>query len=140
MGAHSGFRLAISRGDQAYVDRTFTSRAHRAYRAFLDRPQEFSLRFRPHLGDLIEEEGAALSSAEKPEILRVGAAEGAPLVAKELTFNEVLGDRCELNAMTGALFLLPASCSARATSSFPVPLSPTIRTVPRVFAAASILL
>src|SRR5262249_36757783 len=55
--------------------------------------QELRLQLGAQLGDLVEEEGAALCELDTAAVARRGAREGAPLVAEELALQERLRQR-----------------------------------------------
>src|SRR5690606_11450754 len=67
--------------------------AHAHERAGLEHPQEFHLQLRGHLGDLVEEDGAAVRALEEALVLPVGAREAAALVAEQLALDELRRDR-----------------------------------------------
>ena len=52
----------------------------------LERAEELHLKRGGHLGDLVEEQRAAIGLLEKPELAAGGAGEGTPHVAEELGF------------------------------------------------------
>src|SRR6185437_10359951 len=58
--------------------------------ARLERPEEFDLSAHRDIADLVEEERAAVGVLEPPFPLAVGAGEGAPDVAEQLAFEDVL--------------------------------------------------
>jgi hypothetical protein len=42
--------------------------AHRPHRPLLEQAQQLALRFRRHLGDLVQKQGAALGGTEQPQM------------------------------------------------------------------------
>ena len=76
------------------------------------------------LADLVEEQGAAVRLAEIPFLLLHGAGVGPAGGAEELRGHQRRRMAPRLTAMNGPLAGGPASCSAGATSSLPVPVSP----------------
>ena len=79
--------------------------------------------------------------SNRPGLLAVGSGEGAPLVAEQLALDQALGQRPAVDPDEGAGGARSSGgASAAATSSLPVPLSPTIRTGASVAAARPIAL
>ena len=92
--------------------------------------QQPRLQVERHVADLVEEQRAAVGLLEAAAARRLRAGEGAALVAEQFAFEQVLGDRRGVDRDERALAARGlCSCSARATSSLPVPLSPVISTV-----------
>ena len=82
------------------------------------------------LADLVEEERARRRPARRgPRRGAVGAGERAAHVAEELALEEVLGQRGAVLCDEGRRARGPWEWIARAQSSLPVPLSPSISTV-----------
>ena len=94
----------------------------------LQHPQQSRLRVQRHVADLVEEQRAAFGLLE-PAGRRVGAGERAALVAEQLGLDQVARDRRQVDGDERAVAPTAKSCSARATSSLPVPDSPVISTV-----------
>ena len=71
---------------------------------------------------------------EQPGVVAVGPGEGAPDVAEELVLEQVVRDRRAVDGQEQRAIAVagPSACSARATSSLPVPDSPVISTLLRV--------
>ena len=86
------------------------------------------------LADLVEEERPALGQLELALALDVGAGEGAALVPEELGLEEGLGDGAAVDGHEGSVAPRAPAWMARAISSLPVPLSPSMRTVASVLA------
>src|SRR5262249_61021908 len=55
--------------------------------------QQLGLQLGTHLGDLVEEQRAALGRPEQPDELADGAAECTPLVSEELALDQVTWQR-----------------------------------------------
>jgi hypothetical protein len=101
-------------------------------------PEELDLQLHRHLRHLVEEEGAVRRSLEHTVVPSIGAGEAAPLVTEELALNEHGRERAAIQC---DIRPVPASAQVvkvRATSSLPVPLSPTMRTVAFVGATREI--
>ena len=90
----------------------------------LQEAQQLDLQRQRQVADLVEEQGAAVGDLDLAECRLGGAGEGALLVAEQLAFEQRLGNR---GAVDGdeSLFRPLISCSARASSSLPVPDSPS---------------
>src|SRR5207247_1719214 len=78
--------------DDARVDRVRLAAADAQGLALLQRAQELHLDVRRDLGDLVEEERAAVGALEAAGARRDGAREGALLVAEELALEDTLGE------------------------------------------------
>ena len=89
------------------------------------------------LADLVEEQRAAVGQLEAALALRDGAGERALLVTEQLALEQRLGQRraVDRHERAGAR-RAEKRCSARATTSLPVPVSPVISTDELVCAAA----
>ena len=93
----------------------------------LEDAEELRLQLEGQLADLVEEDRAAVGRLERAGALPVGAGERAPLVTEELGLDQVLADRAAVHddeGLAGAWAVLVDR--ARAASSFPVPVSPTM--------------
>ena len=103
--------------------------AERLDRPLLQHAQQLGLRRQRHLGDLVEQQRAAVGRLEAAVAALDRAGERAALVAEQLRLEQRLRER---RAVDGDERLARArvlrSCSVRATSSLPVPLSPVIST------------
>jgi hypothetical protein len=83
-----------------------------------------------YVADFVQENRAVLGQGKPPGLVLAGIREGACLVAEELGFDQCVGqrpavDRNERPSAMGAVVVW----MARAISSLPVPLAPSIRTV-----------
>ena len=85
--------VAVARRHDAHIDEFGVGGAHGTDLAFLQHPEQLRLERQRHLGDLVQEQGAAVGDVEEPALLFGGAGEGATLVAEELALEQVLGER-----------------------------------------------
>ena len=85
--------VAMGGGDDADVDRDLAATADSLHRPFLEHAQQLHLHVGGHVADLVEEEGAALRFLELALMLRVGASEGAFLMAEKDGFEQIARDR-----------------------------------------------
>src|SRR5690606_14391805 len=85
-------QVLVGRGDDADVDRLGPRLAHLCHHSLLECAQELDLQRGRHLADLVEEEGAAVRRLELADAGLRSAGEGAPHVAEEFAFQEVLGE------------------------------------------------
>ena len=90
---HGPLQVAVAGRDQADVDRDRACAADAVDLALLDRAQELGLQARLHLADLVQEQRAATGLLEPPDPPRHGAGERALLVAEQLGFEQMVGDR-----------------------------------------------
>jgi hypothetical protein len=91
--------------------------------------RSFTCTERRELADLVEEERAPRGAREAALAPRERAREGAALVAEELGLEDVSGMAEQLTATKGPRARLDRSWMKRASSSLPVPLSPSTSTV-----------
>ena len=113
-------------------------RAERLDGPLLQHAQQLGLGRQRDLGDLVEQQRAAVGRLEAAVAALDRAGERAALVAEQLGLEQRLGergavDRDERLARAREL----RSCSVRATSSLPVPLSPVISTGASLWAMVS---
>ena len=93
LAAADGFgRIDVGRGDDPHVDLLLLAAAEAPELALLQHPQQLDLRRRHHLGDLVQEQRAAMGELETalPAFHRAG--ERALLVAEDLALEQRLGD------------------------------------------------
>jgi len=129
-------QVAVSRGDDAHVDLHRLVAAERFDRSFLQHPEQLGLRRLRQLRDLVQEQRAAMRGLEAA-VRRLLAPVKAPRSCPNSSASiKVSGKAAQLTATNGLGRRPPPSCSARATSSLPVPLSPVI-TPPRRCARSS---
>ena len=122
--------------DHAHVDRDGAVAADALHLALLQHAQQLGLHHQRHVADFVQEERAVVGLLELAEVPRGRARERALLVAEQLGFDQLAGhggavQRDERAALRRGL----RSCSARAISSLPVPVSPRMQT--RVSLAAT---
>ena len=125
---HRALEVAVARGDQADVDLDRLAAADAVDLALLDRAQQLGLQARVHLADLVEQQRAAVRLLELADAPRDRTGEGAPLVAEQLRFQQVLRDGGAVDGDERPLARRLWRCTKRAIISLPVPLSPVIRT------------
>ena len=65
--------------------------------AGLEHAQQLDLQLERHLGDLVEEQRAAVGALEEALVLAVGAGEAALLVAEDLALDQVRRDRAAVD-------------------------------------------
>ena len=126
---HRLARVAVGGGDDAHVDRDRLGRPDARHGARLEHAQQPHLQLERHLGDLVEEQRAAMGALEVARVLARRAGEAPLLVAEQLALDQRSGETApQLSARYGrarAGWLV----QALATSSLPVPLSPMMSTV-----------
>ncbi len=122
-------KVAVGRRHDAHVDLARPRAAHGLELALLQHAQELGLQVDGQLADLVEEDGAAVRQREAPVALPV-APVNAPLSWPKNSLSMRVGGIAAQLTFTSGLSRRPlAACSARATSSLPVPVSPRMRTV-----------
>ena len=124
--------IAVGRGDDAHVDGDASCWPPTGAHLALLRATRSSFACMPSgdLADLVEEERAAVGLLEEAAPRPIGAGERAALVAEELALEQRLGERGAVHAPRTARGARGrVRWIARATSSLPVPLSPTSSTV-----------
>ena len=97
--------------------------------ALLQHAQQLHLEQRARVADLVEEQRAPVRGVEQPDAVGHGAGERAARVPEQLALDQAVGRgaavvRDEAGAASRAL----SACTARATSSLPVPVSPSTST------------
>ena len=85
-------QIAMRGGHDAHVDHHALVRSDGAQLARLEHAEQLDLESRAHLGDLVEEERAAVGLLEEALAVSGRAGEGAPAVAEELRLEQVFGD------------------------------------------------
>ena len=85
-------QVTVRAGDDAHVDRLRPGGPDRPHLPFLDHPQQLGLEGHGQLGDLVEEERAAVGGDEEARVRLHGAGEGAADVAEELALEQGIGD------------------------------------------------
>ena len=88
--ATASSRIAVGGGDaRARRSRCDLRRADAHEGAGLEHAQQLDLQLERHLGDLVEEQRAAVGALEEALVLAVGAGEAALLVAEQLALDQV---------------------------------------------------
>ena len=95
--------VAIGGGDDADIDWHGAGAADAIDDAFLDGAQQFGLQAHIHLGDFVEQQGAAGGFLELADAARDGAGEGALFVAEQFALEQVLGDGGAVDRNEGAV-------------------------------------
>ncbi len=103
---HAGEQILVRRGDDADVDVDRLVLAHAPDLVLLDRAEQLGLEGQRRLGDLVEEEGAAVRLLEEALARRDGAGERPARVAEELALEERLADRGAVDGHVGSLAAL----------------------------------
>lgn len=91
----------------AYVDGDLLLAADRAHGLFLDRPEQLDLHGHRQVGDFVEEEGAAAGGLEQALLVFDSASEAAFLVAEELAFHQLGGNRAAVHRDERPLYAWP---------------------------------
>ena len=86
-------QILVGGGDDAHIGLDRRAAADGRVFALLQHAQQPRLRLHRHVADLVEEQRAALGLLEAAGAARVGAGEGALLVAEQLGFDQVARDR-----------------------------------------------
>ena len=97
----------MGRGDDPQIGPDRRAAADRHELARLQHAQQAGLRLERHVADLVEEQRAALGLLEAADLARVGAGEGALLVAEQLALDQLARDRRQLTATNGPPRRLP---------------------------------
>ena len=124
--AHLAIEVAPRRREDADVDALPSAGADALHLAALDRAEELGLERRLELADLVEEERAAVGLLEDAAVLRQRSGEGAALVAEERRLEKRRRDRGAVEDDERAPARGLASCSDSASTSLPVPVSPSM--------------
>jgi hypothetical protein len=114
--------------DDARVDRDRLAPADALDHPLLQEAQQLDLQRQRDVADLVEEQGAALRQLDLAGRGLDRAGEGAALVAEQLGLEQVLGDGGAVDGDERAAARRLFSCTARASSSLPVPLAPSSMT------------
>ena len=119
---HALLQVAVGRGDDAHVDAHRLVGAQRLDHPLLQHAQQLGLRGHRHLGDLVEQQRAAVRGAEAAVALLDRAREGAALVTEQLRLQQRLGERravdrderpCRAGRRGRAARARPAPCRCR---------------------------
>ena len=126
---HALVQVLVRRRDDAHARLQRRMAADPVVLAVRQHAQQPHLQVERHVADLVEEQRAAFGLLETSAALRLRAGERAALVAEQLRFEQVLRDRRGVDRDERPAARGLCLCSARATSSLPVPDSPVISTV-----------
>ena len=86
-------QILVGRRDHPDVGFHFLEAADAPEFPLLEHAQELHLHHAAHLPDLVQEYRPALRDLDEPLLVRLGAGEGAAHVAKQLRFQQRLGQR-----------------------------------------------
>ena len=81
-------QVAVRCTEDAHVDRNLPLGADRTHRLFLDDSQQLDLHVQGKLGDLVQEQRAALGGLKQPVLVCSGAREAALAMSEELAFHQ----------------------------------------------------
>ena len=121
-------QVAVGGGDDPGVDLDGLGVADALELALLEDAEQLHLELGRGAVDLVEEDGAGVRRLEPAGAVLDGAGERALDVAEQLAFEQALGQGPAVDADVRAGRRGLRSWMARAISSLPVPVSPTIRT------------
>ena len=111
-------QVLVGRGDDAHVGLDRRAAADRGVFALLQHAQQAGLRLHRHVADLVEKQRAALGLLEAADRARVGAGEGALLVAEQLALDQIARDRGHVDGDERAR---SCACRSRAARARPAP-------------------
>jgi hypothetical protein len=126
---HALLEVLVRRSDHANARLLRRMTANPVVLAVGEHAQQSHLQIRRHVADLVEEERTALGLLEPAPARALRSGERAALVPEELDSSRSFGIAAVLIAMNGPGARGLCRCSARATSSLPVPDSPVTSTV-----------
>ena len=130
----------MGRADDAHVDRNLLAPADALDHALLQEAQQLRLQRHRQVADLVQEQRAAVRGLDLAERLLGRAGERALLVAEQLALEQRFRDRGAIDGDESRGHVAArVACSARASSSLPVPDSPSSSTVADVGATFSIV-
>ena len=95
----------------------------------LEHAQQLGLEREVELADLVEEDGAAVGLLEAAVLRSTAPVNAALLVAEQRALDQLARDRAAVEDHERLAACAAPRCSARATSSLPVPVSPLMSTV-----------
>ena len=128
--AHRVPRIAIGRGDHAYLRSQLVLAADARVAARFQHAKQPNLHIGRHFADFIEEERSAGGALEAAAVHPNSARERALFIAEELRLDEVAGNGAAVHGQERDATrrrCLHGSCVA--TSSLPLPDSPVMKTV-----------
>jgi hypothetical protein len=128
-------QVAVGRRDEAQVGADGPGAADQLEGLILQDAKQLGLEGWADVADLVEKDRAAVGDLELASLLLVGACERPLLVAEQLGFQQLFRERTQLTTTKGRAARRLQRSMARATTSFPVPLSPRSSTVAPLGAA-----
>ncbi len=130
-------KVAVSRSNHPHIDLDRVGASESFKFLLLYRAQQFRLQFQGDVSDFIEKERAPIRQLESPLFLHQGAGERTPLVSEEFALQQASRNRCAIDLHQIVVAPRAEFVNRRAISSFPVPVSPEIKTVALVGATIS---
>ena len=121
-------QVAIGCGDDARAAFACRGFADALIFAILQHPQQFGLEFQRQLADLVEEQRAVGGIFKKTGLRAGRAGEGSFAVAEQGGLDQRGGDRGAVEHLERRFGFAPSFCIAVATSSLPLPDSPSMST------------
>ena len=88
------FQVLVSGGDHAHIGLDGAVTAHAVIVAIAQHPQQTGLQVKRHVANFIQKERAALGLFKASTTCGLRAGEGAALVAKQFTFQQILRNGC----------------------------------------------
>src|SRR5215510_1539348 len=128
----------MRRGDDPRVDADRRPGADRSALTGLQKAQEHNLGIHGQLADLVKEYRAAVGDGKDADLPRGGPGEGAALMPEQFAAQQLPREVAQLIASYRRAARRLSAWIAEATSSFPVPDSPCIRTGTSIGATRSI--
>ena len=123
-------QVGVGRREDADVDPARARGADALELARLEHAQQLGLQAERHVGDLVEEERAAVGELEAPDAVGLGVGEGALHVAEQLALEDALREPAGVHRHERpATRATTRAWSACATMPLPVPFSPVISTL-----------
>ena len=137
--AHQLFQIAVRGDDHAHVHRDGLVAADALHLALFQHAQQLGLHGERHVADFVEEERAARCACSNLPMWRDAAPVNEPFSwPKSSDSISSAGTAAQLRVTNGPLRRGLLSCSVRATSSLPVPVSPQMQTRDSLAATRSI--
>ena len=127
--ADGGFEVRVGGGDDAHIDDRGSRFADRCDFAGFEEAEQLRLQLEAEFADFVEEEGAVAGAADDAGVVAVGAGEGAAPMAEQMALERSRGMAAQLKGTNGLAARSEYLCTARASTSLPVPLSPVMSTV-----------
>ena len=121
--------VGVGGGDDADVHFLRLRRADAFHLADFKDPQELRLQVVRDVRDFVEEESSAVGEFEPAYAVGLCIGECAFDVSKEFAFENTFRESARIDGDSGFDARSEMACSVRATTSFPVPGSPVIRTL-----------